>query len=499
MLIFGEQIDNSLCVVMGFSTLAAAALGNAFSDLAGVFAGSHIEHQAELRGIKVPQVSLKTQSSPRFKMAKSFGQAAGLFFGCLLGMAPLLWLDPLKAERTRLQNKRREIFDETIGELCKILGAKSGVLMLVDKDKNELFSETGGSKGVFRSPIDEDNAGIMGYVAATGQMVNIEDVSKTDFYDKTRHDDYHGHGFEAGSIICMPIFDSLGNILGVVELAKSRHSGRTFSEKDEDLLAAMSSHIATYLHGADAPQTFRAVLNACSSNMLVKSSRVLLSQQQREERLFADVMHEVKRVMKAEAAMLMLMDESTSDQTPVLYTKYCEGIDISGTTPVGVGIMGHVAQTGKPFIADDVREAGELYDPERHENYKGTGRPVRSVMCVPIFDTRRRVIGVIEVINKKSQRGELDFFTERDRDILGNIANHVALNVEGTGSSLRKVLRMVREQSNTTAQIVRSPSSLKPIQLTLESQAPKSSAAELDNASASQSEHTSGHENSKTV
>ncbi|KAF4692106.1 Transmembrane protein 65, partial [Perkinsus olseni] len=120
-------------------------------------------------------------------------------------------------------------------------------------------------------------------------------------------------------------------------------------------------------------------------------------------------------------------------------------------------------------------------------------------MCVPIFDTRRRVIGVIEVINKKSQRGELDFFTERDRDILGNIANHVALNVEGTGSSLRKVLRMVREQSNTTAQIVRSPSSLKPIQLTLESQAPKSSAAEPDNASASQSEHTSGHENSKTL
>ncbi|KAF4721402.1 Transmembrane protein 65 [Perkinsus olseni] len=481
MLIFGEQIDNSLCVVMGFSTLAAAALGNAFSDLAGVFAGSHIEHQAELRGVKVPQVSLKTQSTPRFKMAKSFGQAAGLFFGCLLGMAPLLWLDPLKAARTRLQNKRREIFDETIGELCKILGAKSGVLMLVDKDKNELFSETGGSKGVFRSPIDEDNAGIMGYVAATGQMVNIEDVSKTDFYDKTRHDDYHGHGFEAGSIICMPIFDSLGNILGVVELAKSRHSGRTFSEKDEDLLAAMSSHIATYLHGADAPQTFRAVLNACSSNMLVKSSRVLLSQQQREERLFADVMHEVKRVMKAEAAMLMLMDDSTSDQTPVLYTKYCEGIDISETTPVGVGIMGHVAQTGKPFIADDVREAGELYDPERHENYKGTGRPVRSVMCVPIFDTRRRVIGVIEVINKKSQRGELDFFTERDRDILGNIANHVALNVEGTGSSLRKVLRMVREQSNTTAQIVRSPSSLKPIQLASDSQDSKSSTPLLTN------------------
>ncbi|EEQ98104.1 hypothetical protein Pmar_PMAR002383 [Perkinsus marinus ATCC 50983] len=168
-----------------------------------------------------------------------------------------------------------------------------------------------------------------------------------------------------------------------------------------------------------------------------------------------------------EAAMLMLMDDSSSpDEPPVLYTKYCEGIDISETTPIDTGIMGYVARTGKPFIADDVREAGDLYDPQRHENYRGTGKPVRSVMCIPIFDTRRRVIGVIEVINKKSQRGDLDFFTERDKDILGNIANHVALNVEGTGSSLRKVLRMVREQSNTTAQIVRSASSsLRPIQL----------------------------------
>lgn len=37
-----------LVFVIIISTLAAAGLGNAFSDLAGVFAGSHIEHQAEL-------------------------------------------------------------------------------------------------------------------------------------------------------------------------------------------------------------------------------------------------------------------------------------------------------------------------------------------------------------------------------------------------------------------------------------------------------------------
>lgn len=84
--------------------------------------------------------------------------------------------------------------------------------------------------------------------------------------------------------------------------------------------------------------------------------------------------------------MLMLMDDSSSpDEPPVLYTKYCEGIDISETTPIDTGIMGYVARTGKPFIADDVREAGDLYDPQRHENYRGTGKPVRSVMCVRLL------------------------------------------------------------------------------------------------------------------
>ena len=40
MIIAGDAIDKTLCVAMGFSSMAAAALGNTLSDVAGVFSGS---------------------------------------------------------------------------------------------------------------------------------------------------------------------------------------------------------------------------------------------------------------------------------------------------------------------------------------------------------------------------------------------------------------------------------------------------------------------------
>ena len=47
MILFGDMIDATLCVTMGFSTMAAAALGNTISDVAGVFSGGAVEDFAE--------------------------------------------------------------------------------------------------------------------------------------------------------------------------------------------------------------------------------------------------------------------------------------------------------------------------------------------------------------------------------------------------------------------------------------------------------------------
>ena len=80
--------------------------------------------------------------------------------------------------------------------------------------------------------------------------------------------------------------------------------------------------------------------------------------------------------------------------------------------PLGVGIGGHVAETGESLIINDVYK-----DPRWDPSYdKESGFRTRSMICVPIR-FQERILGVIEIINKKT--GE---FTTRDLRILEILA-----------------------------------------------------------------------------
>lgn len=57
MILAGDAIDATLCVAFGFSTMAAAALGNTISDIAGVFSGGVVEDWARKMGIEMPPLS----------------------------------------------------------------------------------------------------------------------------------------------------------------------------------------------------------------------------------------------------------------------------------------------------------------------------------------------------------------------------------------------------------------------------------------------------------
>ena len=80
--------------------------------------------------------------------------------------------------------------------------------------------------------------------------------------------------------------------------------------------------------------------------------------------------------------------------------------------PLGVGIGGHVAETGEPLIINDVYK-DPRWDPSYDEE---SGFRTRSMICAPI-KFQGRILGVIEIINKKT--GE---FTTRDLRILEILA-----------------------------------------------------------------------------
>uniref|UniRef100_A0A8D2ZPW2 Transmembrane protein 65-like n=1 Tax=Scophthalmus maximus TaxID=52904 RepID=A0A8D2ZPW2_SCOMX len=91
MIVAGTQIELSIGVVLGISTMAAAALGNLVSDLAGLGLAGYVEALASRLGMQIPDLSPKQADMWQTRVSSHAGKAFGVGIGCILGMFPLLF------------------------------------------------------------------------------------------------------------------------------------------------------------------------------------------------------------------------------------------------------------------------------------------------------------------------------------------------------------------------------------------------------------------------
>lgn len=95
MIVAGDAIDKNIAQTFGYSTMAAAGLGNMLSDVGGEVAGEKVEQTLNSMGFDVMPVSdedMEKDSVPGWM--KFFDKNAGAFgvaIGCILGMVPLLF------------------------------------------------------------------------------------------------------------------------------------------------------------------------------------------------------------------------------------------------------------------------------------------------------------------------------------------------------------------------------------------------------------------------
>ncbi|MEQ2310278.1 Transmembrane protein 65 [Ameca splendens] len=92
MIAAGTQIELSIGVTLGISTMAAAALGNLVSDLAGLGLAGYVEALASRLGMQVPDLTPKQVDMWQTRLSSHMGKAIGITIGCILGMFPLLFL-----------------------------------------------------------------------------------------------------------------------------------------------------------------------------------------------------------------------------------------------------------------------------------------------------------------------------------------------------------------------------------------------------------------------
>ncbi|CAJ1082834.1 transmembrane protein 65 [Xyrichtys novacula] len=92
MIAAGTQIELSIGVTLGISTMAAAALGNLVSDLAGLGLAGYVEALASKLGMQVPDLTPKQADMWQTRVSSHMGKGIGVSIGCILGMFPLLFL-----------------------------------------------------------------------------------------------------------------------------------------------------------------------------------------------------------------------------------------------------------------------------------------------------------------------------------------------------------------------------------------------------------------------
>ncbi|XP_077362363.1 transmembrane protein 65 [Festucalex cinctus] len=88
----GTQIELSIGITLGISTMAAAALGNLVSDLAGLGLAGYVEALASKLGMQVPDLTPKQADMWQTRLSSHTGKAIGVIIGCVLGMFPLLFV-----------------------------------------------------------------------------------------------------------------------------------------------------------------------------------------------------------------------------------------------------------------------------------------------------------------------------------------------------------------------------------------------------------------------
>ncbi|MFA7418659.1 MAG: ATP-binding protein [Melioribacteraceae bacterium] len=149
------------------------------------------------------------------------------------------------AEMVNSTIKIDELLRNIVDVATELTGADRGTLYLVDKEKNELWSLVliGNNVKEIRLRIGE---GLAGYVAKSGETLNIKDVQNDPRFNK----DYdRSSGYVTRNMICFPIKNNTGLIIGVLQLLNSKNG--SFSGRDEVFLAALSIHSAIALQNAE--------------------------------------------------------------------------------------------------------------------------------------------------------------------------------------------------------------------------------------------------------
>jgi adenylate cyclase len=313
-----------------------------------------------------------------------------------------------------LETLLEQILEAFTLKIGQILQADRTTIFLVDAEKEQLWSKVAQGEGEkaleIRVPL---TMGIAGYVARTGECLNIPDAYQHSLFNPEvdRQTGYYTH-----NILCMPIFSTKEQVIAVVQLLNKKMGDVPFTHEDEQLFRQFANSMGIILESCNS--FYVAARNQRGVASLLKATSCL-GQSLDLDKTLRSVMHEARELMKADRSTLFLIDQERNE----LWSKVATsegGKPVEIRIPANRGIAGYVASTGQALNIPNAYE-DPRFDPTVD---KRTGYRTRNVLCMPVYNSESQLIGVTQLINK-----DQGSFTSSDEEFMRafNIQAGIAL------------------------------------------------------------------------
>ncbi|XP_067034346.1 probable 3',5'-cyclic phosphodiesterase pde-5 [Acropora muricata] len=294
---------------------------------------------------------------------------------------------------------KQKVLMELANCIASACHADSFTLYLVDATGKALYIYNPNiPEGRTSSNINiETGTTIAAYVAHTQRPLRTNEVLGDERFPG-------GIGLEdstAQSVLCQPIVQSNGELIGVIELCR-RLGHEAFGEEDDEVVNSYLVWGGISLYYAEMFQNMQR--HRKLTEFLLNVTRSIFQDIVSMDTVIMKIMNYAQTLVDADRTSLFLVDNRTSE----LYARI---FDIGGSLedsrssnlqkeirfPKSKGVAGHVATTGETLNITDA------YHDERFNRQIDiqTGYTTNTLLCMPIF-IRGNIIGVVQMVNKKS-------------------------------------------------------------------------------------------------
>ncbi len=333
----------------------------------------------------------------------------------------------------------------------EITNCHSGTIYLIERnedgDKKLRFQISNLMLREDESSLSFDKSSLAGYVAVTGEILNIKDAyEKPEFnkdYDKR-------HNYRTQSMLIIPMMNHLDEVIGVFQLINKTKTVSKSYRLDINDVIAFNDHdveLASSIAG-------QAAVAIESSHWLKRSKEIqeltnigkALATERNYDKLLYLILDKVKKITGSDSGTIYLA-ESKENSAKRLRFKLSSLELKQDEFTVSIdkkSVAGYAALTGDTINLKDaynIPDESEYtinLDYDRKHNYH-----TKSMLVVPMKNHKDEVIGVLQVINKKkhpelvlpnieAMKKFVVSFDDNDIELVSSIAGQAAVAIENS-------------------------------------------------------------------